>query len=109
MVGLAPPHTAFGSYPDLFRRGPAERDISGGRAQIECLIVIPTSHTKFRSRTDRPCFQEFEQLPVAFVDAADHVVLAELGFRQQNQAAMTAAGRALQFAQVPVRTRAASP
>src|ERR1700739_2997030 len=92
---LGSPDAAFGNHPDFFGGSPAERDVSGGRTQIEGLIIISAGHTKFRSRSDRPGFQEFEQLLITFVDAADHVVLAELSFRQQNQSTVAATGRAL--------------
>src|SRR5271168_5205586 len=60
------------------------------------------------ARTDGAFFQEFKQMPVAFVDAADHVILSRLRLGEQEQTAMPPAAGALHLAEVAVRAGAAA-
>jgi hypothetical protein len=59
-----------------------------------------------RTWTNATGFEEFEEVTVALINAADQIALAGLSLSQKQKAAMAAAGGAFHFAQVAVRAGA---
>ena len=70
------------------------------------MIVITFEETQFRAGADAAVFEKFEETAVAFVDAADRVIVFEFGVGEQDQAATAAAGGAFEFTEIAVRALA---
>src|SRR5919108_1505755 len=95
------PHSLGGSV--------AERNRTRICAEGKRLIVIPPDNLNSRSRTYTAMFKKFQQAPVALVDTTHYVSFSWCRLGQQDKATSPSALRAFQFAQIPVRTRAATP
>ena len=79
---------AGGSDPDFFGGRAAQGDTPGGGGEGERLVVVTGENAQPRARTDTTAVEEFQQLAVALVGAADGVALPHLGFRQRLQPAV---------------------
>ena len=101
------PRAPIGRDPDLFCGRASQRDGSGIGGQGEGLIVVASRDVQLAPRDGCPAaFQKFQQMAVAFIDAADVIIFSGLGMGKQQQAPPSAAGRTFQFAEVAVRAGA---
>lgn len=92
--------------PDPLSRRFAESYASGVGGKGEGLVVIAPTDMHNGSRTNAASFEEFEQLTIALIDAADEVILARFGLREEQEAAMAATGGAFHLAEIAVRADA---
>jgi len=89
--------------PNSFGGRAAEDHGPGGGADGESLIVVAVDEAKLGSGANATRFEEFEEMTVALVDAADGVGLAGFGVGEQDESSAAAAGGTFQFAQIAVR------
>src|SRR5580693_7433781 len=87
----APRFTRLGRDPDSLRRRAPERDRSSIGGECQGLIVIASRNVHVRSGTNSATLQEFQQVPVALVDAADDIILSLVGVGKQNKASSSSA------------------
>jgi len=72
------------------------------------VVIVSPGNVKLRPGANAALFQKFQEMAIALVDAADPVAGSRLGVGQQQQAAPAPAGRALQFAEIAMRTGSAA-
>src|SRR5580704_3345543 len=104
----APRFTRLGGDPDSLCRRAPESDRSSISGKGQRLIVITSRNVHPRTRTDSATFQEFQQMPVALVDAADDIILSRVSVSEQHKASSSSALGTFEFAQVAVRAGAAA-
>src|SRR5580692_10478268 len=100
--------TRLGRDPDSLRRRAPERDRSSIGGECQGLIVIASRNMHACSGTNSATLQEFQQVPIALVDAADDVVLSRVGLGEKHKASSTSAAGTFEFAQIAVRAGAAA-
>src|ERR1700689_348732 len=111
LVRCTPGVAEVGLDPDSLRGRAAQGDGAGIGGQRQSLIVVTPGDQQPGAGTNAPLFEKLQQGAVAFVDAADHIVLPGFRVRQKQQSATATAGGTLHLAQIAGGTssRASEP
>jgi hypothetical protein len=102
--GTPPRFPWLADYPDLLGRRTTERNCSGIGSERQSLIIVPPRNVHSRSGANPSTLQKFQQVPVAFVDSTNHIVLPGFSMGQKHKPASPAAAGTLKFAKIAVRT-----
>jgi hypothetical protein len=88
--------------PDALGGGAAEGDGAGGGGESESLVVVAFEEAELCRRPDAAGFEKFEKTTIAFVNAADQIICAGSGIREEGEPAMAPAGGAFHLAEIAV-------